>query len=83
MAGTATPPSDRDELAVHVAGADDILLQRVKGVAVHSAGPQDHKNEAGDLNVESYEIATWLKMLRGGETRGAAGRASIYRLGQN
>ena len=67
--GTATPQSDRDELAVHVASARDILLQRIKGVVVHSAGPQNRKNEAGDLDVESYEIATWLKMLGDGETR--------------
>ena len=68
--GTNTPTSDLDYKAVHVPSADEILLQRVRGSVCNKREKSGDgvKNEAGEMDEESYSLQRYLSLLTEGQT---------------
>lgn len=67
--GTSTPESDLDLKSVHLPSADDILLQRVKGVySTNTKADQALKNTADDVDTESFALQQFLKLAAQGQT---------------
>ncbi len=67
--GTSTPISDDDFKGVHIPSGRDIILQRVKGVQNYNVKLSDTiKNQAGDIDYESFALQKYLNMLVDGDT---------------
>lgn len=67
--GTNTPTSDLDYKALYVPGAKDILLQRVRQTIVESTkADKTARNEAGDVDTETFALQQYLKLLMEGQT---------------
>src|ERR1700722_12924 len=67
--GTSTPASDIDYKSVFVPCARDIILQRVKGT-ITNARPKGigEKNYAGEIDVESHSVQSFLQLAPEGQT---------------
>lgn len=67
--GTTTPVSDVDIKSVYLPGADDILLQRVKGsVSTQRPKAEREKNYAGEIDEESYSLQRFLGLAAEGQS---------------
>jgi hypothetical protein len=67
--GTNTPASDLDYKALYVPDAKDILLQRVRQTIVESTKVvKTAKNEPGDVDIETFALQQYLKLLMEGQT---------------
>jgi hypothetical protein len=67
--GTNLPTSDLDVKAVHVPGAQDILLQRVKpAISVTTKQDCTKRNGAEDVDFESFALQKFMAMLLEGQT---------------
>jgi hypothetical protein len=67
--GTNVPTSDLDFKAVHLPGARDILLQRVRpAVSVSTKADGTQKNTAGDTDFESFALQKYMALLLEGQT---------------
>lgn len=65
--GTSTPDSDTDYKAVHLPPANDILLQRVADRVGHSTKNGATKNDACDVDFESFSLQKYLENLLSGQ----------------
>lgn len=66
--GTATPESDTDYKSVHIPNGRDIILQQVKGViATNSKADTTRKNEAEDIDDESFSLHKYLHLVSQGD----------------
>lgn len=69
--GTSTPASDLDYKSVHLPSGRGILLGKPEDVIDRKVKLSDTiKNQAGDIDDQSYALAKWLKMLYSGDTVG-------------
>lgn len=69
--GTNTPSSDLDYKGVHIPSGRAILLGKPEDVIDRTIKLSDTiKNQAGDVDEQSYSLAKWLKMLHSGDTVG-------------
>lgn len=67
--GTATPASDLDFKGVHLPGARELLLQRVKGVVTTTTKADERqKNTAEDVDRESFTLQKYLALAAEGQT---------------
>lgn len=67
--GTNTPESDWDFKSIHVPAPRDILLQRVKGsICTQRPKSSGEKNNAGDVDTESYSLQRFLGLVAEGQT---------------
>lgn len=60
--GTANENSDHDYKAVHLPTKRQILLGKRDQVISRSTGPQDSRNGADDVDVESFELQRFLQL---------------------
>jgi hypothetical protein len=69
--GTSTPASDLDYKSIHLPPGRGILLGKPEDVIDRKVKLSDTvKNQAGDIDDQSYSLAKWLKMLYSGDTVG-------------
>lgn len=69
--GTSTPASDLDYKGIHLPSGRGILLGKPEEVIDRTVKVSDTiKNQAGDVDEQSYSLAKWLKMLYSGDTVG-------------
>lgn len=69
--GTNTPTSDLDYKEVHLPAGRDILMMRAKDA--YSYGPSKdvgEKNQAGDVDVQSFSVHKLLSMIKAGDIIG-------------
>ncbi len=66
--GTETPTSDTDYKAVHVPDARSILLGTADAVIDQSTGSNNSSNSADDVDLVSFPVRKYLKMLSKMET---------------
>ena len=67
--GTSTPASDTDFKGVHLPSGRKIILQRPENVIDGQVKLSDTiKNQAGDIDYQSYSLQKFLKMLADGDT---------------
>lgn len=67
--GTSTPASDTDLKRIHLPGARDILLQRVRPVvATQTKVDRALKNGADDVDTESFALHKFLALVAEGQT---------------
>jgi hypothetical protein len=69
--GTNTPTSDEDFKEIHIPAGREILLQRAKDA--YEFGPEKEigaKNQAGDIDVQSFSVQKFFSMLMGGDIIG-------------
>lgn len=66
--GTHTENSDYDYKAVHLPTAREILLGNRKPVISTSTGRADARNEAGDVDTESFELQRFISLAAGMQT---------------
>lgn len=67
--GLNTPESDFDYMAIHLPPTREILLQRVRDSV--KEGPikdEGQRNQAGDVDKESYSLQRYLELLGQGQT---------------
>lgn len=60
--GTHTANSDTDYKAVHLPTKREILLGRRKEVISYSTGPMDDRNDADDVDLETFELQRFLQL---------------------
>lgn len=71
MYGTSTPTSDVDYKEVHLPSGEDILMLKVRDA--FSSGPEKErgaKNQAGDIDVQSFALHKLFSMLKEGDIIG-------------
>lgn len=67
--GTSTPASDTDYKSVHIPSAEAIVLQRAENVIDRKVKlSATLKNQAGDVDDQSYSLQKFLGMLAAGDT---------------
>lgn len=67
--GTNLPSSDLDYKAIHLPDKRDILLQRAPKVINNSTKKDNRlKNQAGDIDFESFSLQQYFKLLLEGQT---------------
>jgi hypothetical protein len=67
--GTNLPTSDKDYKQVFLPTAEQILLGRVKQAIVESTKKDNNvKNSSDDVDVESFSLCKYLKLLSEGQT---------------
>ncbi len=67
--GTNTEASDTDYKAIHLPTPKEILLQSVRDTIVFGRYKQDgERNTSSDVDVESYSLQYYLKLLAEGQT---------------
>lgn len=65
--GTNTPESDTDYKSVHVPNGRQIIMQDFPRVLSQSTGDPNLKNDAGDVDDDSFSLIKYLKMLKDGD----------------
>lgn len=67
--GTSTPASDLDLKGVHLPGAQELLMQRVRGVINQKTKADERaKNTADDIDRESFALQKYLGLAAEGQT---------------
>ena len=67
--GTSTPESDQDFKGVHIPSGRGILLQQPESVINKGVKLSDTiKNQAGDVDEQSFSVQKYLQMLSVGDT---------------
>lgn len=69
--GTSTPASDQDFKSVHLPSGRAILMQEAKRVIDRKVKLSDTvKNQAGDIDDQSFDLQKFLSMVTSGDTVG-------------
>lgn len=69
--GTSTPQSDQDFKSVHLPSGKGIIMQRAENVIDSRIKLSDTiKNQAGDIDDQSYSLQKFLTMVSAGDTVG-------------